>query len=245
MMDVEIVEVSPRDGLQSEEVFLPTDAKIELVTRLSRAGLSSFEVGSFVNPKLVPAMADSAKVFEGTRSLSIHQIALALNRRGVVDALVAKADEIRYVVSVTDTFAQRNQGSTTFDVIKGWNEVVSQADEAGVISTIVLAVSFGCPFEGEVPARRILECFDQLAVMPSRVVLADTIGVATPGQVSDLFEKVTRELGQQIKLGAHFHDTRGTALANVMAALGVGVGQFDSSIGGAGGCPFAPGSAGN
>jgi hydroxymethylglutaryl-CoA lyase len=244
-MGVEIVEVSPRDGLQSEEVLLTLDAKIELITRLARAGLTLFEIGSFVNPKLVPAMADSAMVFEGTRDLSIHQIALALNSRGVLDALAAKADEIRYVVPVTDTFAQRNQGSTTFSVIEGWNETIAQTNQAGVVSTIVLAVSFGCPFEGEVPTSRILECIDHFAVMPHRIVLADTIGVATPGYVSNLFNLVVGEVGQQIKLGGHFHDTRGTALANVMAALEVGVTQFDSSIGGAGGCPFAPGSAGN
>jgi hydroxymethylglutaryl-CoA lyase len=190
-------------------------------------------------------MADSALVFEGTHDLSIHQIALALNGRGVLDALAAKADEIRYVVPVTDTFAERNQGSTTLGVIKGWNETVSLASDAGVVSTVVLAVSFGCPFEGEVPTSRVGECLDHLAVMPDRIVLADTIGVATPGRVSKLFKHVTEQLGPRIKLGGHFHDTRGTALANVMAALEVGVTQFDSSIGGAGGCPFAPGSAGN
>jgi hydroxymethylglutaryl-CoA lyase len=245
MTGVEIVEVSPRDGLQSEDVILDLDTKIELIARLARAGLTLFEVGSFVNPRLVPAMADSAQVFEGTRDLSIHQIALALNGRGVLDAIAAKADEIRYVVPVTDTFAQRNQGSTTFGIIESWNETVAIATDAGVLSTIVLAVSFGCPFEGDVPVRRIIECLDRLVVVPDRIVLADTIGVATPGQVSRLFRAVTENLGLDIKLGGHFHDTRGTALANVMAAFEVGVTQFDASIGGAGGCPFAPGSAGN
>jgi len=242
---VEIVEVSPRDGLQSESVILPTETKIELITRLAQAGLGRFEVGSFVNPKLVPAMADSAEVFRGTRGLSIDQIALALNGRGVLDAIDAQADEIRYVVPVTDTFAQRNQSSTTFDVIDGWNEVAPLINDSEIISTVVLAVSFGCPFEGNVPTSRIIECLERLDLLPNAVVLADTIGVATPSQVSALFERVTSVLGAGVKLGAHFHDTRGTALASVMAALGAGVRQFDSSIGGAGGCPFAPGSAGN
>lgn len=245
MTTVEVVEVSPRDGLQSEPVILTSDAKIELVERLSKAGITRFEVGSFVNPKLVPALADSSIVFAGTRGLPIKQIALALNKRGVTEAIATQVAEVRYVVPVTDTFAERNQSTTTFRAIDMWNEVSSLVDEAGISSTVVFAVAFGCPFEGDVSTDRIEVCLERLAKLPNSVVLADTIGVATPGQVSALVTKVAAIAGAHTALGAHFHDTRGTALANVMAAIEAGVRQFDSAVGGAGGCPFAPGSAGN
>jgi hydroxymethylglutaryl-CoA lyase len=243
--EVEVVEVSPRDGLQAESVLLTTEAKIELIRRLTDAGISRFEVGSFVNPKLVPAMADSAAVFEGTRNLNISQIALALNKRGVTDAIASRANEIRYVVPVTDTFASRNQATTVFQAINMWNEIAPQVNSAGIRSTVVFAVAFGCPFEGNVTIGRVIECIEQLAELPNCIVLADTIGVATPGQVRSYFEAVSKLVGLNNELGAHFHDTRGTALANVMAAINAGVKQFDASVGGAGGCPFAPGSAGN
>ncbi len=243
---VEIIEVGPRDGLQAEARLLSTDQKVELINRLIEAGSRRIEVGSFVSPKAVPQMADSEAVLaQIPKQAGLTRIGLVLNQRGLERAIAAGCDEVGLVAVATDSFGLKNQGVTREQSIVVCEQLVSKAKAAGLSVQITLSVAFGCPFEGEVPVDRILEICKRLAALaPRELALADTIGVAVPMQVQQLFE-VVHDLAPGLPLRGHFHNTRNTALANILTAYQTGVRIFDSSIGGVGGCPFAPKASGN
>jgi isopropylmalate/homocitrate/citramalate synthase len=245
--DITIVEVSPRDGLQNESVILSTDAKVELITRLVDAGARRVEAVSFAHPRLVPAMADAEAVMERVpRRDGVSYAGLVLNRRGLDRALRTGVDEVNVVVAVSDTFSRKNQNMSTADAMRDAVAVVSDARAAGLFTTLTLATAFGCPFEGEVPADRVVS----LAVEAARsgvqeLALGDTIGVGVPGQVRELTARIRDAVGDTPPLRYHFHNTRNTGFANAFAAVLDGVTVLDSSAGGIGGCPFAPKATGN
>lgn len=246
LSQVQIVEVSPRDGLQNEATPVTTDQKVELITRAIAAGAKRIEVTSFVNPKRVPQMADAEAVLAALpKDNGVSYIGLALNGRGFDRALAAGASEVNYVLVVSDTFSQRNNGAPTLDTLGGWAEVAAAARAAKIPTSITIGASFGCPFEGEVPVARVVEVARRAAEHGvDEIALADTIGVASPADVVERFRAVAEAL-PGIRLRAHFHNTRNTGIANAYAAVSVGVGVLDSSLGGIGGCPFAPAATGN
>ena len=246
MTRVEIVEVGPRDGLQNEPTVLATDTKVELINRAVAAGLRRIEAASFVNPKKVPQMADAEAVLKALpRRADVVYIGLVLNRRGLERALAAGCDEIGMVVAASDAFNQRNQGATTEQSVADWLEIAAAAQAAGVRTQVTLSTAFGCPFEGEVPPARVVELARRLAAArPHEIALADTIGAAVPSQVGDLVRQV-RAAVPDVPLRCHFHNTRNTGIANAYAAFEAGVRTLDASIGGIGGCPFAPAATGN
>jgi hydroxymethylglutaryl-CoA lyase len=246
MPAVEIVEVGPRDGLQSEPDVLPTQRKLELINRLIDAGLRRIEVASFVNPKRVPQMADAEAVLAGLeRKEGVQYVGLVLNRKGFDRALAAGCTEIGMVTAATDSFAQRNQGASIEDTVKAWEEIAPLASAAGMRAQVTISVAFGCPFEGEVSVQKVVDLARRLADSnPVEIAIADTIGVAVPNQVSELVARVRDAIGE-IPLRCHFHNTRNTAVANAYAAVIAGVRTLDSSVGGIGGCPFAPNATGN
>ena len=237
---VEIVEVGPRDGLQSEPGVFPTAAKIEFIERLFDAGLRRIEVSSFVNPKKVPQMADAEAVLSGLRRREgVHFIGLVLNRRGYERAAAAGCNEIGMAVVASDTFNRRNQGVSTDESIAAWLEIAREANAAGLRPTITIGASFGCPFEGEVPVERVIAIARRVAEAgPYEIAFADTIGVGVPAQVAEVFGRA-REALPGIRLRGHFHNTRNTGLANAYAAVQAGAVTLDASAGGIGGCPFA------
>jgi hydroxymethylglutaryl-CoA lyase len=244
---VEIVEVGPRDGLQSESQVLPTATKIEFIRRLRAAGLSRIEVASFVNPKRVPQMADAEAVLNGLRPdiAGARFIGLILNRKGFDRAQQAGCSEVGMAIAVSDSFSQRNQGCSVDEGVETWLDIAQAAKAAGIRAQITLSAAFGCPFEGEIPAERVLALAERVARGdPDEIAVADTIGVAAPTQVSELIGGL-RSVLPSIKLRAHFHNTRNTGLANAVAAVQAGVQALDASCGGIGGCPFAPAATGN
>ena len=243
---IEIVEVGPRDGLQNEDVLLATDRKVELIGRLVAAGIRRVEAVSFVHPRLVPQMADAEAVMASLPDAEgVSYIGLALNERGVDRALGAGVDEVNFVVVATDTLSRRNQGSTTAESIDTWERLMSSDDASGMRFGVTIGAAFGCPFEGEVPMERVVEVATRVAAAgPAEITLADTIGVASPGDVAQRFEAVREAVGS-IPLRCHFHNTRNTGLANVFSAVLAGVQSLDASIAGLGGCPFAPDATGN
>ena len=244
---IEIVEVGPRDGLQSESQMLATPAKVEFIRRLTAAGLRRIEVASFVNPKRVPQMADAEAVMEAlaAESSQSQYIALVLNRKGFDRARAAGCTEVGMVVAASQAFSQRNQGCTIEEGVKSWLEIAGAAKAAGIRAQITISTAFGCPFEGEVPPSRVLDLARQLAAgEPEEIAIADTIGVAVPSQVTALVGMLGAAL-PRVKLRAHFHNTRNTGLANAYAAVEAGVRILDASCGGIGGCPFAPAATGN
>jgi hydroxymethylglutaryl-CoA lyase len=244
---VEILEVSPRDGLQNEQTILSTEDKVELVERAVRAGARRVEVTSFVNPSRVPQMADADDVMAALpRHHGVRYAGLVMNRRGLDRALAGGVDEIDVVVVATDTFCQRNQGMTTVEACDTAAALVEAAREAGVFSTVTVGASFGCPFEGEVPVDRLRQVVQRVVdAGPDEIALADTIGVAVPSDVKARVG-VARELADpSLPVRLHLHDTRHTGVANAVAAVESGVSTLDASIGGAGGCPFAPNATGN
>ena len=243
---IEIVEVGPRDGLQSEPDVLATPLKLELIRRLVDAGVRRVEVASFVNPKRVPQMADAEAVMAGLPKRSdVQYVGLVLNRRGFDRALAAGCTEIGMVTAATDSFAKSNQGASIEDTIAAWEEIAPLAREAGIRAQVTISVSFGCPFEGEVAPARVIEIARRLAASkPVEIAIADTIGVAVPTQVTALVEQLLPALSG-VPLRCHFHNTRNTAVANAYAAVMAGVHTLDSSVGGIGGCPFAPNATGN
>jgi hydroxymethylglutaryl-CoA lyase len=245
--NVTIVEVSPRDGLQNESVILSTDAKVELVTRLIAAGVRRIEAVSFAHPRLVPAMADAEAVMAGVpRTDDVSYAGLILNRRGLDRALDAGVDEINVVVCVSETFNQRNQNASTEESMRMAEDVIGSARSAGLFTTLTLATSFGCPFEGEVNPDRVVELAERGArAGVGELCLADTIGVGVPTQVRDLAAAVRERVGEEPPLRFHFHNTRNTGFANAAAAISEGVSVLDASAGGIGGCPFAPNATGN
>jgi hydroxymethylglutaryl-CoA lyase len=246
-MDVTIVEVSPRDGLQNEPVILSTEAKVELIGRLVEAGARRVEAVSFAHPRLVPAMADAEAVMERLpRVEGVAYAGLVLNRRGLDRALAAGVDEVNVVVGVSDSFSRRNQNAATEDSMRAAAEVIGSARAAGTFTTLTLATSFGCPFEGEVDPGRVAELAARgAAAGVDELCLADTIGVGVPSQVRDLAARVRASAGDERPLRFHFHNTRNTGFANAVAAVEAGATVLDASAGGIGGCPFAPQATGN
>ncbi len=243
---VSIIEVGPRDGLQSEPEVLPTAVKIEFITRALDAGIRRLEVSSFVHPKRVPQMADAEDVIRGLPAREgVTYIGLVLNRKGFERAQATGIHEIGMAVVASDTYNQRNQGVPTSESVKAWIDIARAARAAGVRANVMISSAFGCPYEGEIPVARILELVDQVMEgEPVELGLADSIGVAVPNQVSDLLGAVmARAPGVPIR--CHFHNTRNTGIANAQAALVAGVASLDASIGGIGGCPFAPAATGN
>ncbi len=245
--EVEILEVSPRDGLQNEKAILSTEDKVELVERAVRAGARRVEVTSFVNPARVPQMADADEVMKALpRTEGVRYAGLVMNRRGLDRALAGGVDEIDVVVVATDTFCRRNQGMSTAEACDTAAELVAEARSAGVFSTITVGASFGCPFEGEVPLDRLREVVGRVVdAGPDELALADTIGVAVPSDVTERLALTREVAGPDLPLRLHLHDTRHTGVANAVAAVEAGVRTLDASIGGAGGCPFAPNATGN
>jgi hydroxymethylglutaryl-CoA lyase len=243
---IEIVEVGPRDGLQSEPEVIATDVKVELIRRLVDAGLKRIEVASFVNPKRVPQMADAEAVLASLPARSdVQYVGLVLNKKGFERALAAGCKEIGMVTAATDSFANRNQGAPIDDTIAAWNEIAPLAHAAGIRAQVTVSVAFGCPFEGEVAPQRVVDIAKRLAEAgPLEIAIADTIGVAVPNQVSELVDRIKHAL-PMTALRCHFHNTRNTAVANAYAAVLAGVSTLDSSVGGVGGCPFAPNATGN
>jgi hydroxymethylglutaryl-CoA lyase len=243
---IEIVEVGPRDGLQSEPAVLPTALKLELIERLCAAGVRRIEVASFVHPKRVPQMADAEAVMQALpQRAGVQYVALVLNRKGFERALAAGCTEIGMVTAATDSFSTSNQGVSIEATLSAWEEIAPLAHAAGIRAQITISVAFGCPFEGEVAAERVVHMAQRIArSRPLEIALADTIGVAVPPQVSDLLTKV-RTAVPDVPLRCHFHNTRNTAVANAYAAVLAGASTLDASVGGLGGCPFAPNATGN
>jgi hydroxymethylglutaryl-CoA lyase len=243
---VTVYEVGPRDGLQNEHVIVPTADKIAFVDALSASGLSVIEVSAFVSPKWVPQMADAGEVLAGiTRRPGVRYTALAPNRTGLARAVAANVDEVAVFAAASETFSQRNINQSIAASLENYAGVIKEAHAAGLRVRAYLSTAFGCPFEGDVPVARVVDLTGQLLDIGAyEVAVSDTIGIAHPGQVREVLRQLTaaRPVTQ---LALHFHDTRGTALANVLAALDFGIETFDSSAGGLGGCPYAPGASGN
>lgn len=243
---IEIVEVSPRDGLQSEPDVLPTEQKAVLINRAIDAGIRRIEVTSFVHPKRVPQMADAEALLKLLpRRDGVSYIGLVLNRRGYERAAAAGVDEITMPVVVSDTYNQRNQGVPTAQSIDDWLAISAAARADGIRAGVTLSAAFGCPFEGEIPVARVVDIAERVAESaPDEIALADSIGVASPAEVARLVDAV-RGAVPDVPLRCHFHNTRNTGLANAFAAVQNGVRALDASIGGIGGCPFAPAATGN
>jgi hydroxymethylglutaryl-CoA lyase len=242
---VEIVEVSPRDGLQDEPVILSTGAKVALIERALAAGVRRVEAVSFVRADRVPTMADAEEVMASiTRRPGCRMAGLVLNERGVERAVAAGVDDVNVVVLVTETFSQRNQGMGVDEALAMWSRVARVAQDAGVGASVTLAAAFGCPYEGVVDPLRVREMAVRAAEAgPMEVALADTIGSAVPPEVDALVRAVGHDTGRPIRV--HLHNSRNAGYANAVAAIGAGAAALDASIGGIGGCPFAPGAAGN
>jgi hydroxymethylglutaryl-CoA lyase len=243
---VEIVEVGPRDGLQSQATLIDTETKLAFIHRLVAAGVKRIEAVSFVNPKRVPQMADADEIIKRLpQDTGVRFIGLVLNTRGFERAAAAGLREINSVVVATETFSQRNQGMSVAEIMASVTVIAREARRSGIFCGVTIAAAFGCPFEGRVAPSRVSELVSRLAALEvDEIALADTIGVAGPGEVVNLLREVDRVRGT-IPLRLHLHNTRNTAIANIYAALLAGVRVFDASCGGLGGCPFAPGATGN
>lgn len=243
---MEIVEVGPRDGLQSDSVIFSVDQKVEFVRRLAAAGIRRAEVASFVNPKRVPAMAGAEEVLAAVRDVLERPIGLVLNVRGWERAVAAGVPEVNLVVASTDGFGQSNSGMSSDDTVAVVEQVAPLARAAGVSTSVTFSVSFGCPFDGEVPVSRTVDLVTRcVSAGIDEVALADTIGVAVPTDVHRRVRAVRDAVGETVRLRAHFHNTRNTGYANAWAAVEEGVVALDASLGGIGGCPFAPKATGN
>ncbi len=241
-----INEVGPRDGLQSEPEILSTSSKVEFIRRAVDAGIKRIEVASFVHPKKVPQMADAEAILAALPLLDgVSYIGLLMNERGLDRALDTPVHEVGMVVVATDTYNRRNQGVSTNDSINAWLKIAGRAKSSGKIANVMISAAFGCPFEGEVDPVKIVEIAKKvLDAEPAELGIADSIGVAVPMQVADLVHRLRDEFGS-IPLRFHLHNTRNTGLANAQAAVDAGVDSLDASIGGVGGCPFAPAATGN
>jgi hydroxymethylglutaryl-CoA lyase len=240
-----IQEVSPRDGFQMESLFVPTARKIDYIDRLGRSGLAKIEVTSFTSPKAIPALADAEIVLSGiTRMAGVEYAALVPNLRGCERALSSGVDEINLVMSASESHNLANVRMGCEQSLSQFQDIVRHAHGAVRINAS-LATAFGCPFEGHIESSRVLELTERFVQMGiQRVALCDTPGIANPAQVERLFRE-TRSRWPNLELTAHFHNTRGMGLANAVAALEAGIDRFDASLGGLGGCPFAPGATGN
>ena len=243
-MHIEIVDVGPRDGLQNEDETLTPEVRAELCEKLAAAGVPRVEAASFVNPKRVPQMAGAEEVMAAIeRAPGTSYAGLVLNEKGYERAIEAGVDEVRYAFPVTEIFAKRNQNTTVEDAMQLAARLVERARLDGVRVSITLSAAFGDPFEGKVDPGHVLDVASEVAAsVPDEIVLADTIGVGVPSQVRDLVEGVA---AHGIRIGCHFHDTRNTGIANAAAAVESGATILDASVGGTGGCPFAPRATGN
>lgn len=243
---IEIVEVGPRDGLQNDPVLLSTEMKIEFISRLIDAGVNRMEAASFVHPKLVPAMADSAEVMALVpRQDGVKYIGLALNERGLRRALEARCDEINYVMVASPGFGLKNQNATPEQTADLFDKIAILAHDEGVPVSVTVSVAFGDPFDGEVDPKILGELAARArAAGACEFALGDTIGVADPWRVRKALDIVRAQSGD-MRLRMHFHNTRNTALANIAAAVDAGIDVIDASCGGIGGCPFAPNATGN
>jgi len=243
---VTIVEVGPRDGLQNEAAAIGTADKIAFVDALSGAGHRAIEVSAFVSPKWVPQMADAADVFAGiTRRPGTRYSALVPNLAGLSRAIDARVDEIAIFAAASETFSRRNINQSVAESLATYRGVCEAAKAAGLPVRAYVSTAFGCPFEGSIQPSAVADVSAALIDMGAyQVAVSDTIGIAHPGQVPIVVNAVAARLPLD-RIALHFHDTRGTALANVLAALDLGIATFDSSAGGLGGCPYAPGATGN
>jgi len=243
---ITLVEVGPRDGLQSEPEILPTGSKVEFINRVIDAGIRRVEVASFVHPKRVPQMADAEALIEQLPDLDdVSYIGLIMNERGLDRALETKIDEIGMVVLSTDSYNRKNQGVDIDESIRVWGDISKRAKQHGLRANVMISSAFGCPYEGEVKVDRIVELAKRLIeAHPAELGIADSIGVAVPGQVTEVLGRVRDVIGD-LPLRCHFHNTRNTGLANAHAAVESGVTYLDASVGGIGGCPFAPAATGN
>ena len=250
---IELVEVGPRDGLQNEPDIISTEAKRDLITRMIGYGARRLEVASFVHPQRVPQMADAEAVIAGLPDhADCTYVGLVLNKRGVLRALATRecgargVDQVGCVVVASDTFGQKNQGQTIEQGIAETREMLRFARAEGIRAQVTISAAFGCPFEGEVKHDTVLAIAEAIAEeSPEEIALADTIGVGTPWEAGELFGKLGGLLSGKIPMRAHFHNTRGTGIANAWEAYKAGVRTFDASLGGLGGCPFAPRATGN
>jgi hydroxymethylglutaryl-CoA lyase len=244
---IEICDVGPRDGLQSEPRLWSVDERVELIDRLAGTGLPRIEAVSFVNPKRVPQMADAEEVMKKIkRPHGVVFAGLALNARGAERAIEAGVDEVRYVVVASETFNQKNQGASIDETMQGYQAIADTVTQAGLKLSATIGASFACPFEGAVPVERVAGLAKRLADGGAgEIGLADTIGAGVPTQVTELLGAVRDQVGRDVGLGCHLHNTRNTGFANAAAAVAEGVEFLDSSVGGLGGCPFAPKATGN
>jgi hydroxymethylglutaryl-CoA lyase len=242
---ISVREVGPRDGLQNEDP-VPTEAKIELIDRLSATGVRRIEAVSFVRPEAIPQMADADEVWRGIRRAPmVRYSALVPNLRGARRALDAGLTEIEAVVSASDTHNRKNVNRSTAESLDDIAAIIAEAHQRGATCQVIVSTAWGCPYEGDVPVRRVVEVAGRaVADGADSVSFGDTTGMATPGRVWSLVGEF-RSAYPEAALNLHFHNTRGTGLANVLAALELGVADFDSSVGGLGGCPYAPGATGN
>jgi len=242
---VSLREVGPRDGLQNEDP-VPTDGKVELIDALSTTGLRRIEAVSFVHPKAIPQMGDADEVWARiTRNPEVEYSALVPNVRGMQRALAAGFTDIEVVISASDTHNRRNINRSTDESLADVPELVSMAHDAGGTLQVIVSTAWGCPYEGDIPVESVLHVVRAaVAAGADSIAYGDTTGMATPTRVVELVGE-TRSGYPDVPLGLHFHNTRGTGLANVYAALQLGVDDFDASVGGLGGCPYAPGASGN
>lgn len=255
---IELVEVGPRDGLQNEPETIDTEDKLALINNMLDYGVRRIEVASFVHPARVPQMADAEAVIAGLPDRDdVTYIGLVLNKRGVLRALETREaasgkgaargiDQVGCVIVASDTYGQKNQGQTIAEGVAENREMIRFAKSEGMRAQVTISAAFGCPFEGEVPPEQVIAIAEEIAAEePDEITLADSIGVGTPMQVSDLFGRLHELLGDRVPMRCHFHNTRGTGIANAWAAYQEGVRTFDAALGGLGGCPFAPKATGN
>jgi len=242
MTRVSIREVGPRDGLQNEDP-VPTSAKVELINALGATGVSRIEAVSFVHPKAIPQMADADEVrAKIDRNPAVRYSALVPNVRGAQRAIAAGFTEVEVVVSASDTHNRRNINRSTEESLAELPELIKTLHDGKASAELIIATSFGCPYEGDIDPGRVAAIVDQgVAMGVDRIAFGDTTGMATPRRVRDVLERVSRDK----PVLCHFHNTRGTGLANILTALDLGVTEFDASVGGLGGCPYAPGATGN
>ena len=243
---VRMIEVGPRDGLQNEKTHVPVETKVALIDRLSAAGLASIEAGSFVSPKWIPQMADSDKVMAAIRRKpgTIYGV-LTPNMKGFEGALAAKADEVGVFTAASESFCQKNTNCSVAETFERFRPVVAAAKAHGMRVRGSLSTALGCPYEGPVPIDKIVDVAVRLIDLGcDQIAVADTVGVGTPGAVKRVIEAVATKVPLE-RLAVHFHDTYGQALANILAALEVGIATVDSSVAGLGGCPYAKGASGN
>ncbi len=244
--DVTLVEVGPRDGLQNEKDFVPTEVKIELVNRLSAAGFTRVEAASFVSPKWVPQMADGAAVMAGIeRKPGVAYSALVPNLKGYEAAAAATVDEVVIFAAASEAFSQKNINCSIAESIERFRPVAEAALAAGQRLRAAVSCAFGCPYQGEVPVAAVVDVVERLHALGCHEIdVADTIGVGTPGQVKAVFKAIKASV-PTATLAGHFHDTYGMAVANIVAALDCDIRLFHSSVAGLGGCPYAKGATGN